>query len=303
MTRTDVEWSAEGVTLRGWFYTPADASGPLACVVLQHGFSGVKEMRLDAYATVIAEAGLACLVYDHPGFGASDAVPGTPRGEIDPWQQIRYIQHAITYAQSRPEVDPDGIGLWGSSYGAAHTYVTAAIDRRVKAAVGQVPLISGSQAFASLIRIDQWANIEAMFAADRLSRLGGAEPMMVPVVDPDPTVPAALRTADAYEWVTRMQKEEAPDWRNEITLRSLEMLRGYEPGLYLPLVSPTPLLMVVAPHDRLVAGEWACAAYERAVHPKKLVLIPGGHFDVYDGQPFELSSQAARDWFAEHLLR
>jgi hypothetical protein len=38
------------------------------------------------------------------------------------------------------------------------------------------------------------------------------------------------------------------------------------------------------------------------VHPKKLVLVPGGHFDAYVGPGFEISSGAARDWFVEHLL-
>jgi fermentation-respiration switch protein FrsA (DUF1100 family) len=60
--------------------------------------------------------------------------------------------------------------------------------------------------------------------------------------------------------------------------------------------------MVVAPNDRLVAGELACEAYETAAHPKKLVLVPGGHFDAYVGRGFEISSAAARDWFVEHLL-
>ena len=61
-----------------------------------------------------------CVVYDNPGFGASDAAPGQPRQEIDPWEQIRDYQHAITYAQMRPEVDAARIGVWGSSYSAAH---------------------------------------------------------------------------------------------------------------------------------------------------------------------------------------
>ncbi|MFC7648876.1 hypothetical protein ACFQX6_56925 [Streptosporangium lutulentum] len=40
-----------------------------------------------------------------PGFGASDAASGKPRHEIDPWEQIRDYQHAITYASNRPDVD------------------------------------------------------------------------------------------------------------------------------------------------------------------------------------------------------
>jgi fermentation-respiration switch protein FrsA (DUF1100 family) len=229
-------------------------------------------------------------------------VPGTPRQEIDPWQQVRYISHAITYACSRPDVDAERIGLWGSSYGAAHAYVVAAIDRRVKCIVGQVPLVSGSQAFANLVRIDQWTATEAMFAADRQSRAAGGEPIFLPVVDADPMAPCALPTADSFEFMTRAQKDIAPAWKNEVSLRSLELFRGYEPGQYLPLISPTPLLMVVAPKDRLVAGEAACQAYETAAQPKKLVMVPGGHFDAYTGHGFEISGGAARDWFAEHLL-
>jgi uncharacterized protein len=82
----------------------------------------------------------------------------------------------------------------------------------------------------------------------------------------------------------------------------MEFFRGYEPGAYLPLIAPTPLLMVVAPNDRLAAGEIATAAFETAAHPKRLTLVPGGHFDAYEGTGFEITSGAARDWFVEHLL-
>ena len=301
-TRADLEYTVEGATIRGWFYTPDTSSAPHPTVVLQHGFSAVKEMHLDDYAEVFAAAGLACVVYDHPGFGDSDPVPGTPRLEIDPWQQIRFVSHAITYAQSRDDVDSERIGLWGSSYGAANAYVTAAIDRRVKVIVGQVPLVTGSLSFTQLVRIDQWASTEEMFAADRLARLRGESPAMVPVVDEDPMAPSALPTPDSYKWFTATAEKRAPSWRNEVTLRSLEYFRGYEPIDYIPKISPTPLLMVVAPGDRLVDGGLSLRAYQAAVEPKKLVRVDGGHFEAYTGAGFEVSSGAARDWFVEHLI-
>ena len=51
--RRDVEFNADGVTLRGWFYTPDQGKGPFACVVMAHGFSGTKEMTLDKFAEVL----------------------------------------------------------------------------------------------------------------------------------------------------------------------------------------------------------------------------------------------------------
>ncbi len=303
MSREDIEFDAQGTTLRGWFYPASGGTGEQACVVLQHGFSAVKEMWLDKYAEVFQEAGLSALVYDHPGFGASDAVAGTPRLEIDPWQQIRGAQHAITYAQSRPDVDASRVGIWGSSYGGAHAMVVAAIDRRVKAVVAQVPAISGSETFRQLVRIDNWAAMDAAFEAERQARFGGAEATLIPVVDEDPSALSALPTPDSYEWFSSTAEKRAPSWSNQVTMTSMEYFRGYEPGKFIPSIAPTPLLMVVAPLDRLASGQLATAAFETASAPKKLVLVDGGHFDAYTGAGFDVTSTAARDWFAEHLNR
>jgi hypothetical protein len=297
--RQDIAFDAEGVTLRGWLYTPEGADGAVPAVVMAHGFAAVKEMRLDAYADVFCAAGLACVVFDHRGFGASDVAPGKPRQEIDPWEQIRDYQHAITYAQGLDGIDADRIGVWGSSYSGAHAYVVGAIDRRVKAVCGQVPLVSGRRTFETLVRVDFWGPTWEMLAADRQARARGEAPMMLPVVDPDPLAQSALPTPDSYAF---FHPYEGGPFVNEVTLRTLELFQGYEPGEYLKRISPTPLLMVVAPEDRLAPGEWACAAFETAAHPKKLVLVPGGHFDAYAGEGFEISSGAARDWFAEHLV-
>lgn len=299
--REDIEFTSAGVTLRGWLYLPDGASGEVPCVVMAHGFAAVKEMHLDDYADVFSAAGLACLVYDHPGFGASDVAPGQPRQEIDPWVQIRGFQDAISHAQNRPEVDASRIGVWGSSYGGAHAYVVAAIDRRVKAVCGQVPLISGRRNFETLVRVDFWAATWELLAADRQGRARGDAPITLPVVHENPLEQSALPTPDSHAFFTKAAAERAPSFVNEVTARTLEYFQGYEPGEYLERISPTPLLMVVAPNDRLAPGEWACAAYETAAHPKKLVLLPGGHFDAYTGEGFAISSAAARDWFVEHL--
>lgn len=296
--RRDVEFDAEGVTLRGWLYLPDEARNPVPTIVMAHGFSAVKEMYLDRYAEVFAEAGLGALVYDNRNFGASD---GHVRQEIDPWQQVRDYRHAITYAESLPEVDGDRIGVWGSSYSGGHVLVLGAIDRRIKCVVSQVPLISGHENFRALVRRDLVAPTLRMFEEDRRARYAGAEPAKIAVVAEDPgSTPCALPTPDSWEWFTKTAGSRAPAWRNEVTVRSLEMFTEYEPGTYVQWVSPTPLMIVVAAGDHLTPADLALAAYERALEPKELVLPPGGHFDAYV-EDFEAASGAARDWFVEHL--
>ncbi|MFN8454477.1 MAG: alpha/beta fold hydrolase [Anaerolineae bacterium] len=302
MSRKDIEFkTGDGVTLRGWLYQLDGAKGSVPAIVMAHGFSAVKEMYLDKFAEVFAAAGFVVLVYDNRNLGASD---GEPRQEIDPWSQIRDYRDAITFAGSLPEVDKSRIGIWGSSYSGAHVLVVGAIDRRVKCVASQVPVIKGLENARRLVRADIWGPVRQMFAADREARYAGKPPAMIPVVSPPdkPLEACALPTPDSWQWFTDTHKLRAPAWKNEVTLRSVEMFHEYEPGVYLPNISPTPLLMVIANEDHLTVADLALAGYEEAREPKKLVILKGGHFGAYV-ETFEESSSAARDWFVQHLLQ
>ena len=122
MPRQDIEFcTSDHVVLRGWLYTPSSAEGKLPCLVMSHGFTAVKEMALDHFAEeFVSKLSLACLVYDNRGFGSSDCAPGQPRYEIIPSLQISDMQDAITFAQTRDEIEPSNIGVWGTSYSAGH---------------------------------------------------------------------------------------------------------------------------------------------------------------------------------------
>ena len=297
--RKDIEFKTEdGVALRGWLYMPDKARGRVPTVVMAHGFSALKENYLDRYAEVYAAAGLGALVFDNRNFGASD---GEPRQHINPWRQVGDYRDGITFASTLAELDPDRIGVWGSSYSGAHVLVVGAIDRRVKCVASQVPLISGHRNARRLIRADIIAAVQGMFVEDRKGRYAGKPPAMLAVVSDDPATPCALPTPDSFQWFTETAKKRAPAWRNEVTLQSVELFTEYEPGAYIEYVSPTPLLMVVAAQDHLTVADEAIAAYNRALEPKKLALLRGGHFDAYV-KDFEAASGAARDWFVEHLL-
>lgn len=296
--RTDIEFKTEdGTLLRGWQVLPERGGPRFPTVVMAHGYSAVKEMYLDRYAEAFAAAGLASLVFDNRNFGASD---GLPRQEVDPLQQIRDYRDAITFAETLPQTDAARLGVFGSSYSGGHVLVVGAIDRRVRCVVSQVPLISGRRNARRLVRADQFAGLQAMFDADRRARAGGAAPQMIPVVSEDPAGPAALPTADSWTWMTHTHRLRAPSWRNEVTLRSVEMFTEYEPGAHLPYVSPTPLLMIVALQDHLTVADEALAAFAQAPEPKKLVMLKGGHFDAYV-EDFAIASGAACDWFVQQL--
>jgi fermentation-respiration switch protein FrsA (DUF1100 family) len=295
MQRQDVEFQAEGgVTLRGWLFMP-DGAGPHPAITMAHGFAGVKEHGLERFARAFADAGFVVLVHDHRGFGASD---GRPRNDIDPWVQIADWRRAISFLESRPFVDAGRIGLWGSSYAGGHAIVLGATDRRLRAIVAQVPTISGYQQSLRRVVPEQVSALEGAFAEDDRRQFGGAAPATQAVVSADPAVPAAYRMPDAVAFYT--QPVPAGTWDNEVTLRSTRAARMYEPGTFISRVSPTPLLMVVGLHDTVTVTDLALAGYEKALEPKKLATIDGGHFDPYLTD-FDAASGAAVAWFTEHL--
>src|SRR5580698_6726000 len=125
-SKLDVRIPAEGgIELGAWLFLP-ERDGPHAAITMAHGFAGTKEHGLERFAQAFAAAGFVVLVHDHRNFGTSG---GELRGDIDPWQQIADWRRAISYLESRPEVDPTRIGLWGTSYAGGHALVLGATDR------------------------------------------------------------------------------------------------------------------------------------------------------------------------------
>ncbi|QBJ96823.1 alpha/beta hydrolase [Rhodococcus sp. ABRD24] len=292
-----IEFAVDGDTIRGTKYLPDGFTGPLPAVVMAHGWSMVAGGDLEEYAAVVANRGFLVLTFDFRNLGRSD---GRPRQEIDPYKQIEDFRCAITFVRSCPEVDPDRIGIWGSSYSGGHALVVAAMDRRVKCVVSQVPTISGYEAGLRRMPREQAAEFHRRLEQDREARHAGAAPQLMQTVSDDPQVPAAYPQRDSYEYMST-EGARCPEWRNEVTLRSLELARQYEPGVFVQRIGPTPLLMVVADDDGLTPTDLQQDAYNRAHHPKELLLLPGGHYSVYTDH-FHRTSTAAADWFRRYLL-
>ncbi len=295
-TRENIEFNAEGTMLRGWLYMPNSQDNKLPAIVMAHGYGSLKEMHLDTFAEKFAENGFAVLVYDNRNFGDSD---GNPRQEINPQEQILDYQHAITYISSLHKIDSYRIGIWGSSYSGGHVLVVGAIDKRVKCVVSQVPSISGSQAALRRVPAEQIKGLLETFYQDRRNRMNGLEPARKKIVPEHKNDVGIYSNPDAIQWYLEAGKR-SPNWVNEVTIRSIEHSRHYEPGQFIALISPTPLLMIVAKNDTVTPTDLALAAYENAREPKDLKIFEGHHFSPYV-ERFDEYSGAALDWFSKHL--
>jgi len=157
-------WS-DGARLSGDLFYPKDLKSEdnLPAIILCHGWGGVRSHPNQFYVSEFAGAGYVVLTFDYRGWADSDSrlvIEGkrpkpdekrrvTVRAQairevVDPFDQTEDIIHCIDLISGEPSVDPDRIGLWGTSFGGGHVVYVAALDKRVKCIVSQVPSMDGA---------------------------------------------------------------------------------------------------------------------------------------------------------------
>ena len=109
MTIETVEFSSGDGRCAGDLYLPENGGSGQPAIVIGHGFSFVKE-ALGEEGKRFSEAGFVTLAIDYRSFGES---PGEPRGQLFPLNQVEDYRNAISYLETRDEVDSDRIGSGG----------------------------------------------------------------------------------------------------------------------------------------------------------------------------------------------
>lgn len=291
-----VEFVVDGETVRGTLRYPSGVDGPVGAVALGHGWSMTAGGDLEEYAKAITARGIATLTFDFRNLGLSD---GSPRQELNPWKQVEDYRGAVTFLRRQDHVDPARIGIWGTSYSGGHVLVAAATDPRVACLVSQVPTIDGYAAAKRRNTPEQLTATAQMFIDDHEARADGQNPQMVQTIQVDPSRFAAYPQPDSFAYMSD-EGARATGWINGTTLRSLELARQYAPGKFIERIGDRPVMMIIADNDVLTPTDFQREAFEALTGPKELVVIPGGHYDVYTSALAE-TKLAAADWFERWL--
>jgi hypothetical protein len=270
-------------------FTP---EGSWPAVVLGHGFNAVS-LAIEKYGARFAERGLVAMVIDYRGYGFSDPfvrlldADRTTDGErssertarvelirtrLIAGKQAEDYRSAISYLQGEPGVDPERIGIWGSSHAGGVVITVAGEDARVKAVVAQVSTVSGRGREGPI-------RLEGELLEDAIVR---------------------ARTGQGREI------EAGFSFRGHIDLETRQTGREHRPWSALSRIpETTAVLFLPAEKEELFdthSPSGPFAAVEHLAGPAKVMEIPAiTHFQVYAGEAFEVSSGSAVDWFLEHL--
>ncbi len=126
--------SFPGFYVTGNLYLPMDSAEKYPAILNPHGHEPNKRLTpaLQYRGACFARAGAIAFVYDMLGHADSKQV--SHYIPISPLLHTWNSKRVLDYLLSRPDVDPERIGITGGSGGGTQTFMLTALDERIKAA-------------------------------------------------------------------------------------------------------------------------------------------------------------------------
>jgi len=293
--RTDVTFHSGDDWCAGWLYRPEGFEGPRPLMVMAHGFSGTKELRLPAYAERFCDAGIGVLLFDYRHFGASG---GEPRELLDISRQHADFHSALAYARDLDWVDPQRVGLFGSSFSGGHVLAVGAADGRVAAIVSQCPFTDG---LATLPALGGKTVMRAAVAGlrDQVRALRRGAPYYIPAVVPSDSFGIITKEEVLSDWTAILEQSLDVQWVNRVAARVALRMGMYRPGLKAAKL-PCPALFCITDQDSVApAGRTAKLA---ARGPRNEIKhYPIRHFEIYVGEHWERAVADQTEFLARTL--
>ena len=195
-------------------------------------------------------------------------------------------------------MDPNRIGIWGTSFSGSYVLYAGTFDRRVKAVVAQVPNVATPESRYARSP-ERWDKDAQSMIEERVERYRSGKVDYIKVVAAQGE-PCMIPGKSAYDFFVGSQAT-APNWRNQLTRASLEKMREFDPVGSIALMSPTALLLIAGERDELISLDSVKKVYERAREPKGLVTLPITHFEIYYEPWLSKAADAAVDWYKRYL--
>lgn len=290
MRTESVSFYSEGSCISGLFRTPEEGSGPWRGIVQGPGWLGLKDAKLYVrYHEALTNAGFAVLIFDYRGFGDSE-------GEqvLSPAIQLQDLRNAVTYLGSRGDVDVDAIGVFGTGgTGGGNAVLLAGCDRRIRAAVCQVPVADGRDWLHRMRSEDEWLEFLRALDTDRHERVTTGKGRLVHPRE-EIMVPTKERRA------TNVKADVDEKIPTSIPLSAADEILEYQP-IEAARRLRTPLLVIGVEGDATTPTDHAEALYAAALGPRQLIMQRHTtHYAAYD-RYWQVVTPRIIEWFDRYV--
>jgi fermentation-respiration switch protein FrsA (DUF1100 family) len=296
-----VEFQSYGERIEALLLLPDQATQPLPAIVMAGGWCYVKELIQPQYAQYFVDAGFAVLIFDYRRMGASG---GLPRQHINPYDQQEDYKAAISYIETRPEVDASRIGIWGISYSGGHVLVVGATDARVKCIVSNIPVVDGFYTMKAAHGSLAFRRLMSTIIEDRRKQLETGEFGEMPMSSDPSEGLSTWPFPEVRPVFEKLKAESAPNHEHRNTIASVDLLLTYTVFPYVLRLVNTPTLMIVAEGDDITMWDKEIDAFNAIPTITKSLFVVGdtSHMTLYSNMSrLELAARRAAEWFLEHL--
>ena len=260
MTESKVAFASDGLKLAGVLRVP-DGVGSgerRPAFIVMHGFgSNMNSNNVLEPCAMFEKLGYVTLRFDMRGCGASEG----ERGRILCLDQVADARNALTFLAQQKHVEPDRIGLIGSSFGAAVAVYAGGVDKRVAAVISSGGWGDGVRKFRGQHSTPEaWAKFTTMLEEGKRHREKTGKSLMVPRYDIVP-IPPHLRghlAAGSIEMFPAETAQSMYDFRADDVVGK---------------IAPRPLLLLHSSTDSVTPTEQSIEMFKRAGTPTDLHLF------------------------------
>jgi pimeloyl-ACP methyl ester carboxylesterase len=275
------------LNISGVVHTPDDlADGERRpAVLILHGFGSRKEAgNVVGPTNMFMRWGYIVLRFDMRGCGESDG----KFGHILCLEQVEDTQAAVSFMQSRAEVDSERIAVVGSSFGAAVAVYTAGIDKRVAAVVSSGGWGNGERKFRGQHPTPEaWAAFTKILEDGRKHREETGESLMV---DRHAIVPIP----------EHLRKNMPAGSVKEFTAETAQGMMDFTADDVIGNIAPRPVLLLHSSVDSVTPTEQSVEMFKRAGQPTDLHLTADtDHFMMAESNTRVIN--IIRDWLETYF--
>ena len=269
-----VSFQSAGLRLHGILSVP-DGLRPgerRAAFLVLHGFgSNSDSPTCITPAKVLNEFGYVTLRFDMRSCGKSEG----EFGRIICLEQVEDTGNALNFLAQHGNVDPDRIGVIGSSFGGAVGVYAGGTNPRVAAVVSNGGWGHGERKFRGQHRTPEaWAKFTKMLEEGKAHRARTGKPLMVPRYDIVP-IPDHVRANLDKQGVGMLAPGSVETFPAE-TAQSMFDFRAEE---VVGNIAPRPLLLIHSAKNSVTPTEQSIEMFKRAGQPAELHLFAGlDHF-------------------------